>query len=351
MLTENSHLRGERGKNMIEKKKVIIDCDTGSDDSVALVLAMLRPEFEILGITTVNGNRCVEYTTENTLRVVEFMGNKWPVFKGCGLPYVSTMLGRRPGYPRRDGSGPANNAGVHGDFIDQLPKATIKEQDKPAVIWLIETLMAQPDHSVTIIPLAPLTNIAHAVHIEPRIVDKVKEVMYMGGGYIIGNKSAVGEMNVWMDPDAAEVCMEAGFQNWTFVPLDATHDAYLTMDDAERIRAVGTKEAEFIADLTAQRIKGYSTWQKVKEDNAAPVHDPLTVAALIDESVLVDCVPAHCQVDCGGGAAYGQTIFDMPAINGRLDALPPNCRVALHADRIKYVNWIIDTLEQAKARS
>ncbi|MGI5888429.1 MAG: nucleoside hydrolase [Oscillospiraceae bacterium] len=333
---------------MSDKRKVIIDCDTGSDDTVALITCMLRPEFEILGITTVNGNRCVDYTTENTLRVVEFMGNKYPVYRGCAYPLVSTMLGRRPGYPRRHGTGPANNAGVHGDFIDQLPKASIKEQDTPAAIWLVETLMKQPDHSVTLIPLAPLTNIAHAVAIEPRIVSKVKEVMFMGGGYLIGNKTAVGEMNVWMDPEAAQVVMCAGFEKFTFVPLDATHDAYLTMDDAQRIDDIGTPAAKLVADLTRQRIKGYSTWQKVKEDNAAPVHDPLTVAALCDPTVLIDCVPAHCRIDCGGDAAYGMTIFDMPAVNGRLDALPPNCRVALHADRKKYVDWMVSTLELSR---
>ena len=332
---------------MIEKKKVILDVDTGSDDTVALITTMLIPEFEILGICSVNGNRCVDYTTENTLRVVELMGNKWPVFRGCSLPYVSTVLGRRPGYPRRKGTGPANNAGVHGDFIDQLPPATIKEQPIPPAAWLVKTLMEQEDHSVTLIPLGPLTNIAHAVAMEPRIVDKVKEIMYMGGGYKIGNKSAVSEFNVWMDPEAAQVVMSAGFKNFTFVPLDATHDAYLTMEDAAHIREIGTAPAAVCADLIEQRIKGYSTWQKVAVDQAAPVHDPLTVAALCDESVLVDCIPAHCEIDCGGGASYGQTVFDIPQINGRLDALPANCRVALHADRKKYVNWMIHTLQNS----
>ena len=195
----------------MERRKVILDVDTGSDDSIAIIAALLCPEaFEVLGITTVNGNRCVDYTTENTLRIVELMGmeDKVPVFRGCASTYVSIMLGRRPGYPRRDGSGPANNAAVHGDFIDQCPPSHHKEQRQNAVSWLVETLLAAEDDSITLIPIGPLTNIAHAVAIEPRIVPKVHEIMFMGGGWKIGNKSAVGEMNVWLDPEAAQVVLK-----------------------------------------------------------------------------------------------------------------------------------------------
>ena len=330
----------------MEKKKVIFDVDTGSDDSIALITGMLIPEFEILGVCSANGNRCVDYTTENTLRIVELMGNKYPVYRGVSHPYVSVMLGYRPGYPRVHGSGDPTNANVHGDFIDQCPPATIKEQDKSAVIWYIETLMAQEDYSVTLIPLGPLTNLAHAVQIEPRIVTKVKEVMYMGGGWKIGNKSATGEFNVWLDPEAAQVVMNAGFRNFTFVPLDATHEAYMNKEDAARIRAIGTRPAEVVASLIEQRIFGYSTFQHVDEPDAAPIHDPLCVAALCDESVLKECIPAHCEIDCGHGAAYGQTIFDIK--NGRLAAGKPNCRVALGADRRKFADWMYNVLLNSK---
>lgn len=334
---------------MIEKRKVILDVDTGSDDSVAIISTVLCPEaFEILGITTVNGNRCVDYTTENTLRIVELLGmeDKIPVFRGCASTYTSIMLGRRPGYPRMAGTGPANNAAVHGDFIDQCPPSHHKEQDKPAVVWLIETLMAAEDDSITIIPLGPLTNIAHAVAIEPRIVNKVHEIMYMGGGWKIGNKSATGEMNVWLDPEAAQVVISAGFKKFTFVPLDATHEAYFNKDDAARIRAIGTPASDVVASLVEQRVRGYSTWQRVAEENATPLHDPLCIVALLDPTVLKEVEPAHCEIDCGGGAAYGQTIFDIR--NGRMDAKEPNCFVALGADRKKFVDAIVSILSRSK---
>lgn len=332
----------------MDKRKVILDVDTGSDDSVAIIATLLSPEFEVLGITTVNGNRCVDYTTENTLRIVELMKSDVPVFRGCAETYVSIMLGRRPGYPRKgDANGLyASNSKVHGDFIDQCPPATIKEQDKPAVSWLIETLMAAEDESITLIPLGPMTNIAHAVAIEPRIVNKVKEIMYMGGGYKIGNKSAVGEMNVWLDPEAAQVVQAAGFKKITYVTLDATHEAYFNAEDTERIRAIGTPVSDVCASLIHQRVIGYSTWQRVAEEDATPLHDPLCVAALLDPTVLTDCEPAHCEIDCGGGAGYGQTIFDIR--NGRMEVKEPNCYAGIGADRQKYIDMLVEIISRSK---
>ncbi len=329
----------------MEKRKVILDVDTGSDDAVALVVAMANPEFDVIGITAVNGNRAVPITTENSLRISELMGGTVPVFRGCALPWTTCMLGYRKNYPQYEAPPTANYRNIHGTYIDQCPPATIKEQDINAVSWLVDTLMKAEDGEITLIPLGPLTNIGHAVRIEPRIIPKIKEIMYMGGGYKIGNKSATSEFNVWLDPESAQAVLDCGIK-FTFVPLDATHEAYLTQEDCDRMRAVGTKPAEVVASLCEQRIRGYSTWQKVAEEAAAPIHDALCIAALVDPTVLRDVVHAHGQIDCGGGAAYGQTIFDIR--NGRMDAKEPNCYVALGADRKKYVDILVKLLEYTK---
>ncbi len=330
----------------MEKKKVIIDDDTGSDDAIARIAAMANPDFEVLGITTVNGNRAVPITTENSLRISELMGGTVPVYQGCALPWTSCMLGLRKNYPQYEAPADAKYRNIHGTYIDQCPKATKKAEDQNAVSWLVDTLMAAEEESITLIPLGPLTNIAHAIRIEPRIVSKIKEVMYMGGGFRIGNKSALAEFNVWLDPEAAQAVLDAGIKNFTFVPLDATHQAYLTKEDAARIRAIGTRPAEVVADLVDQRIFGYSSWQKVEVEDAAPIHDPLCVAALVDPTVLVDVMDAPCVVDCGRGSAYGVTMFDI--LNGRMEAKEPNCKVALHADRQKYVDILCQLLENTK---
>ncbi len=329
----------------MEKRKVILDVDTGSDDAIALMVAMANPAFEVLGITTVNGNRAVPITTENSLRISELMGGKVPVFQGCALPWTSCMLGLRKNYPQYKAPEEALYKNIHGTYIDQCPPATLKAQPQNAVSWLVDTLMAAEDGEITLIPLGPLTNIAHAVRIEPRIIPKIKEIVYMGGGFRVGNKSALAEFNVWLDPEAAQAVIDANIP-FTFVTLDATHAAYLNMEDVARIRAIGTKPAEVVASLCEQRIKGYSTWQKVAEEPAAPIHDPLCVAYLVDPTVITELVDAPCEVDCGRGSAYGVTMFDIK--NGRMEAKEPNCKVALAADRQKYVDILCQLLEYTK---
>lgn len=324
-------------------QKIILDVDTGTDDAVAIIAALLSPELDVLGITTVNGNRCVEFTTENTLRVVEMLGNKVPVYKGCEMPLVSALLGRRPELPKR---GLNEEHEIHGNFLDMLPKATIKEQDINAVSWIIETLMKAEDNEITLVPVGPLTNIAHAVMIEPRIIPKIKEIMYMGGGYKTMNETAASEFNVWVDPEAAQIVLDTKVK-FTWVPLDATHDCNLTLEDVKRLRSLNTKVANVTADLIEQRIDGYRGHQQLDQEDAAPIHDALCIAALLDHSVLRDVVDANCQVDLGGGAAYGQTIFDIR--NGRLfKRLAPNSKVALGADREKFANMIYNIVASYK---
>lgn len=200
------------------KRKVILDVDTGSDDAIALIAAMANPEFEVLGIMAVNGNRAVSITTENSLRISELMGGTVPVFQGCAVPWTSCMLGYRRHYPMYSAPEEALYKNIHGTYIDQCPPATIQAQPKNAVSWLVDTLMEAEDGEITLIPLGPLTNIAHAVCIEPRIIPKIKEIVYMGGGFRVGNKTALAEFNVWLDPEAAQAVLDCNIP-FTFVTL------------------------------------------------------------------------------------------------------------------------------------
>ena len=136
----------------MDRRKVILDVDTGSDDAVAIMTALLSPELEVLGICTVNGNRCIEMTTENTLRVVEYLGSDVPVFKGCHLPLVSSLTpGRRPHMPFTGQEDPEEN--VHSDYLDYLPAATIESltgiaaQVDEAAQTVIVTLPAAPEEA------------------------------------------------------------------------------------------------------------------------------------------------------------------------------------------------------------
>ena len=135
------------------KRKVILDVDTGSHDAIALIAAMANPEFEVLGIMAVNGNRAVSITTENSLRISELMGGTVPVFQGCAVPWTSCMLGYRRHYPMYSAPEEALYKNIHGTYIDQCPPATIQAQPKNAVSWLVDTLMEAEDGEITLIPL------------------------------------------------------------------------------------------------------------------------------------------------------------------------------------------------------
>ena len=333
------------------KRKIIMDVDTGSDDAVALILAMLDDTFDLLGVTSVNGNLEVKLTTENTLRMVEFCGkeDEVKVYRGADLPLVSTLLPNTVQsmlpIPRREGESVPE--GLHHAAHIPTPKFTIKEEDDCAVVWLINTLRHARDGEITLIPVGPLTNIALAMRSDPRIIPKIREIVIMGGANAYaGSNSMCAEFNVWVDPEALEIVLQSGCKV-TLVPLDATFSAYITPSDAERIRAVGTPEADMLAGLilkygTAKMLKG-----RDEGETHIPIHDALALCSVRYPEVLKKkAVCVH--TDISRGFAYGQTIVDR---RSGVTAPAPNCEFAFGADREKFIGWIIDVLEKAKDRS
>ena len=320
-------------------QKVILDVDTGTDDAIAMMTALLSPELEVLGVCSVNGNRGIDFTTENTLRVVEYLGlqDRVPVYRGCSLPMVSTLTpGRRPNVPYKGPENPEDN--VHGDYIE-LPAATIRPQPEHAVFWLIDTLM-KSDGDIILIPVGPLTNIAMALRIEPRIAQKIQRIVLMGGGYREVNITPSAEFNFWIDPEAAKIVFDSGC-DITVVPLDATHAAAVSVEDAEKLRAKGTKAGRLTADIAAQRHRAYKHWQPMADVNTVPVHDALAVCAVLDERVLRDVRETWADVDISGGAADGMSIFDL---DRRDKSKKPNVKVALGADKALFTEMLLKIL-------
>lgn len=331
------------------KRKIIMDVDTGSDDAIALVLAMLSEDFDCVGITAVNGNVEVKLTTDNSLRVVECCDKqgKVPVFKGCDLPIASTLMpwtaqSLRP-FPTREATRDGKTV-VHGDHLP-LPAPTIKEERDSAVVWLINTLLDCEDGEMTLVPVGPLTNIAVAIRADPRICKKIKEIMIMGGGSLVNNSSPSAEFNIWADPEAMEIVLQSGCKV-TMVPLDATHQAYITVEEAKKIRAIGTKPAMLVADLVESRTAGYGVNDaQMKELQAAPIHDALAVCALVHPECLKDVLHCNCHTDISRGFAYGQTIIDRRI---RVNPEPKNCYFALGADKDVFFNWVMEVLQKDK---
>ncbi|NMA07381.1 MAG: nucleoside hydrolase [Ruminococcaceae bacterium] len=336
----------------MEKRKIIMDVDTGSDDAIALVMAMLDENFDLLGITAVNGNIEVKLTTDNSLRVVECCGKQGEVkvYKGCEYPIASTLISWTAqslrGVPIREGS-KDNATAVHPDQLP-LPAPTIKEEEDSAVVFLIETLLAAEDGEITLVPVGPLTNIAVAMRADPRIIPKIKEIMIMGGGHDVNNSSPAAEFNVWVDPEAFEIVLQSGCKI-TLVPLDATHKCFMTVDEAQKVRAIGTKPAILVADLIEQRTTGYAQNDaEMKALNGAPIHDALAVCAFVYPEVLTNVVHVNCHTDISRGFAYGETIIDQRI---RVNPEPKNCYFAFDADKEIFVKWVMDVLEKDKAKS
>ena len=321
----------------MEKKKVILDVDTGTDDAIAIMTAVMSETLEVLGVCAVNGNRGIDFTTENTLRVIEYLGKDIPVFRGCSLPMVVSLTeGRREDIPYKGPKDPQDN--VHGDYID-LPPATIREQPVSAVRWLVDTLMAS-EGDITLIPVGPLTNIAMALRIEPRIAQKIKRIVIMGGGCREVNITPTAEFNFWIDPEAAKIVFDCGC-DILVVPLDATHAAAVSIRTAEALERKGTKPATLTARIIRQRQNAYKHWQPMADINSVPVHDALAVCAVLDESVLGPVVETYADVDIGKGAADGMSIFDL---DNRYKDRKKNVKVALGADPERFADMLLNIL-------
>ena len=327
------------------KKKVILDVDTGSDDAIAIMAALLSPDLEVVGICTVSGNKGLEFTTENTLRVIDLVGATVPVYKGAVAPLAARLFPGRRGFMVAQKSAEVDGKKVdyHPPVLDCLPPSHSKAQDKRAAIWLIETLMAS-DGDITLIPVGPLTNIALALMIEPAIAVKIKEIVLMGGAWEITNTTSAAEFNIWEDPEAAQIVLNCGCKI-TMVPLDATHTAVTTAKQNDAIRALGTPVAQAVATLTDQRILAYNLMQPLDEPDVSPNHDALAVLAVIDPTVLQNVKLSRVDVDISGGFADGMTIVDHRTFNDR----PKNVYFAYSADAAKFNRMLYDILSLAKA--
>lgn len=309
----------------MEKRKIILDVDTGTDDAIAIMLAAMSEELDIIGITTVNGNRGIEFTTENTLRVVEFLKKDIKVYKGCSLPMVATLIkGRKDNVPFKGQEDKSEN--VHEDYID-LPPATIKEEELNAVSFIVDTLM-NSEEKITLVPVGPLTNIAMALRIEPRIVGKIEEIMLMGGGYRETNIVPGVEFNFYIDPDAAKIVMDSGC-NITMVPLDATHSAALSTTVINKLFDSDKEIANVVASIMTSRLEGYNRWQPMPDQSTVPIHDALAVAALLDRKVLSEVVDCYVDVDVSGGILDGASVCD---VERKLKNKEPNVSLALKGD-------------------
>ena len=311
-------------------RKLILDVDTGTDDAVAVMLAALHPALDLIGCTTVNGNIPVEYCTDNTLRVLEHIGRgEIPVYEGLARPLVRADFP----VPRRT----KDTSGKYHPEALPVPPAKGSKLRTGAVEFLIETYRAATD-PIVLVPVAPLSNIAACIALDPKFVSRVPEIVIMGGAHALGNVTPSAEFNIWGDPEAAASVFAAGFEKITLVPLDATHRALITAAHCHALHALGTPAGQAAAAFIGHRIEVHDQHQKQDLPHSTPVHDALAVGSLID-AALITTRRLHVAVETHGTLTVGRTVIDTHFRSGHA----PNCDVAFDADAEGFAQLLLRT--------
>lgn len=324
------------------KRKVILDVDTGSDDAVAIISAILCDELEVLGITAVHGNLPLQYTLNNTLRVVELLGSNVPVFGGCPFPLVKDLTpGRRI---NTDESGKqcvkdGKVIAVHEKELP-LPAPTIRPQKEHACSWLLRTLKNSKE-KITLIPVGAMTNIAAVLRMDPSVSENIDEIICMGGGVNVHNRAFRSETNFFNDPEAAKIMLDSGIRV-VIVTLDATHSSWFGYKEVEKLRGIHNAAADFTAEMLYHRIYA-ANLAGVRKEQKSALHDVLAVCAAIDISVLTDLRHETCEVDIAGGISDGALM-----VSSRYKYSKPErpTWVAYHADGDKLFSMLCSHLEK-----
>lgn len=308
----------------MDKKRIIIDCDPGTDDAVALLLAFQADNLDVQAITTVAGNTVVEKTSVNALKIVELAGREIKVAKGAGraimTPFVDT------GGEEFHGADGLGNVGL------PEPKGSLYK--KNAVETIYEVASSSP-HKIYIVAVGPLTNVALALLCYPELKEKIGRIVIMGGVWLGGNASPVAEANILHDPEAAHIVFTSGIPV-TMCGLDVTHKALVYDEDIERIRALGSPAAETAAAMMEFHAASHRESFGIEGD---PTHDACAVAYLIEPDIFItkDC---NVEVDVTWGPSRGQTVVDFYNVLGK----PANVEVVYDLDRERFVNLLYNAL-------
>ena len=276
----------------MDRIKIILDCDPGHDDAVAIMLAGKSPKIDLLGITVVAGNQTLDNTQRNALNIVQCLELDVPVYAGCGQPMIREKITAGDIHGK---------TGLDGPEFEPLQRQLEKEH---AVNFIIRTLM-ESEEPITMVTTGPMTNLGMAIRMEPRIVEKIKRIVLMGGAYTNGNVTPAAEFNIIADADAAYVCFTAG-RPITMVGLDVTRKALCYPSVVERMDKVGNKASKLFVDLMGHFCKSQ---KEVFGWEGGPLHDPITIAYLIDPTVLTT-KPMNAEIDIRSVQSYGRTNCD-----------------------------------------
>ena len=302
---------------------IILDCDPGQDDAVAILLALASPqEIELLAVTTVAGNVPLARTADNALRIVELAGRTVPVHAGAPKPLLRPLATAEHVHGR---------TGIDGAELPEARTGLAPEHASDAIVALVR---AHPPGSVTLVATGPLTNLALAFAKAPELPGRIRQIVLMGGAIGLGNVTPAAEFNIYVDPHAARIVFESGAPIVMF-PLDVTHKVPVTEQRLARIAAIGNRAAEAVHGMLAfYRGRGRTGGAK-----DGPLHDPCTIAWLIRPE-LFSGEKRRVDIETESALGLGRTWVDWWQVTGR----PANATVMTEADAEGFFDLLVERL-------
>lgn len=310
----------------MKPEKIILDCDPGHDDALALTMAIASEQIELLGVTTSAGNQTPDKTLNNALRMLTLLGvTDVPVAGGNHRPLMRSL--KIADY-------------VHGETgLDgaDLPEPAFKPVDQPAVELIADILRPQAE-PITLVVTGPMTNIALFLRIHPELENKIKQIVFMGGAAGQGNVEPTTEFNMAVDPEAAKIVINEGIP-LVMAGLNVTLKAQICPDDFEKIRKINNRVAQAITG----QMEFYGKWYGQAEFGLAgtPVHDPCTIAYLLKPEIF-ETHTAYLDVETQGQLTAGETVVDFTGLMNQ----KPNAKILMDLDRQMFVDLIISLLHR-----
>ncbi len=301
-------------------RNIIIDCDPGYDDALAILLALAhKDKLNILGITTVEGNQSLEKVTKNALNVLEYMKEDIKVYKGEKYPIIRELGNVSGSYEK--------NTMVAPDF----PQGVREPENIHAVEFMAKSL-EEISEKITLVPIAPLTNIALLIKNYPHLLHKIEEITLMGGGINGGNYTSASEFNFYIDPEAAKIVFNSGIKI-TMCGLDVTNKAYITKEEFNTIRSAGK-----VTNIITELMDFYSEYGNKFGYNTG-IHDACAIAYLIDKTIFKSS-KYHIDIVVDSELCRGMTLADR---RGKERNKSNNINVVLELDRIKFKELLISS--------
>lgn len=308
---------------------LILDCDPGHDDALAMIVALARPELDLRAVTTVAGNAGLDATTRNALRVLTLVGRTdVPVAAGAARPLIRPLIVAR------------NVHGASGLDGAALPEPAVAARREGA-IELMRTALSASGEPVTIAAVGPLTNVALLLRTHPELIDRIASIRVMGGAVTEGNTTASAEFNIWQDPDAARIVFDCG-RPITLMTLDVTHQALFGPADVERLEAIGTRVGAVFADL----LRYFGRFHRERYGwDGSPIHDAVAVGHLAVPD-LVTTKAYRVDVETSSDLTRGRTVVDLRGLTGQ----PANADVGLQIDRARFIDLLVDSVAAMGSR-